>query len=107
MHEIKLDVRIYGDALVIAEPPFLLVMYRDEMRIGRKPRWELLLPPCLYLVRYNARFHETAIEPIEWSMAEALAPEPFHILGRRISEMREKLYREAQETAQNHPQAEG
>jgi hypothetical protein len=74
----------YGECIVIAEMPFVAAIRRHQQY---RPNVAGDLP-ALFVVCYSAAQDDTTMRPVDWAVAEALAPEVFHKFTRKLQEAR-------------------
>jgi hypothetical protein len=87
------------DAVIISAAPFVAVVDRHEMR-NRLANGLLRDSPKLYVTVYSAEHHSTTLFPLDWAVAEALAPALMRRLVDRLDAERASMIREQLPTAQ-------
>lgn len=88
------DLRVFGEAVIVAEIPFMAIMRREQDR-DRLATGPLRQPPQLFVVCYSLMNDATTVRPVEWEVAETLAPAAFGRFCERLRDARARMAAEA------------
>lgn len=68
--------------IVFSESPFVAAVHHPERR---ESNGDLRNPTRLYVACYSMQQDVTTLRPVDWLVAETLAPEALHRLGKRLA----------------------